>query len=281
MSALKSIVICGGAVVAGVVGTVSATVGTELPVCTTEYEIQTGDTLLEIAQDQLGTVFAVNALIASNKALVGANPDLIFAGDNLKIPCDVAVTEPVDWAMLPDVQTLSGLLDEPTVQVLDIRDAGQLANGVIPGAIHVAFPVWQDETEPRLSEAALSEVLGLSGLRLDQPIIIVNGKAGVVDLNQSTAVLRLLRAAGADHLAILRDGYHGWYQANLPVVAVPALKDPYEAVITYRAKGQDGTDQLHDLVTDSSAFWQAAVRAHPGPDGEQTRQGFFARLIRS
>ncbi len=208
-----------------VVGTFSTTHTTDAAGCSANYRIEQGDTLLDISQDQLGTVFAVQHIINANAAMIGHNPDLIYAGSTLTIPCDAAVQRPLEWTVVPDVTTLKALLHDDSVQVLDIRDQQDTVAGYIPGAVHVPYDVWQ---AAGTSEDALSDIVGLSGLRLDRPIIIVNTKPSVVDLDQAAEVYRVLETIGADHLAILRDGYRAWVTENLPVAASAGLKDPYD-----------------------------------------------------
>ena len=219
-----------------VVGTLSTTHATDAAGCTARYTIKDGDTLLDISHDQLGTVFAVQDIIHANQAKIGHNPDLIFAGDRLTIPCEAARNRPLDWTVVPDAGTLHALLHEEDVQVLDIRSHDAVANGFIPGSIHVPYEFWSQVTadpgSPE-SEAALSDIVGLSGLRLDQPIIVVNTKPTALDLEQSAEVYRVLETIGADHLAILRDGYRGWVRDNLPVTASAALKDPYDIQVVF------------------------------------------------
>lgn len=268
MSGLKMIALGGTLAVGTVVGTLGTTSSTQASICIADYEIQEGDTLLDIAHDQLGTVFAASLLIDENPRVVGRNPDLIFAGDRLSIPCDRAVGHAVDWSRMADVETLTGLLRNSEVQVLDIRSHAQVANGVIPGAIHLPFSVFETYGDPaavRPAASDLSEIIGLSGVRLDQPIIIVGTAPTVGDLEQSAAIFQLLRSVGADHVAILKEGYRGWINAGLPVVAFPTLPDPYDVTLEYGDGGTAGKlDMLAVVATENrSSFWEDAA---PAPD---------------
>ncbi|MEL6571665.1 MAG: rhodanese-like domain-containing protein [Pseudomonadota bacterium] len=230
MSVKRVLTMCGVLLGTTVVGTFSTTHATDAAGCSAQYQIKQGDTLLDISHDQLGTVFAVQHIIDANLAAVGHNPDLIYAGTTLSIPCEAALERPLDWTVVPDVTTLKALLHEDSVQVLDIRDTAATAAGFIPGAVHVPYRLWEAAAA---SEGDLSEIVGLSGLRLDKPIIIVNTKPSEVDLDQAAEVYRVLETIGAGHLAILRDGYRAWVTENLPVAVSAGLKDPYDIRVSF------------------------------------------------
>ncbi len=236
---------CGVLLGTTVVGTFSTTHATNAAGCSAQYRIEKGDTLLDISHDQLGTVFAVQHIIDANATMIGHNPDLIYAGTTLAIPCEAAVQRPLDWTVVPDVATLKALLHEDSVQVLDIRDLQDTVAGYIPGAVHVPYDVWQ---AAGTSEDALSEIVGLSGLRLDRPIIIVNTKPSEVDLDQAAAVYRVLETIGAGHLAILRDGYRAWVTENLPVAASAGLKDPYDIRVSFTPDQRSHVVDIFDGV---------------------------------
>jgi len=284
MSAGKSVVLGGVIAVATVAGALAATITVPTTVCEADYEIQHGDTLLGIAHDQLGTVFAVNMLIDATLPVVGANPDLIYAGDHLVIPCEAAVNHAIDWSVMPSVHTLADLLSRAEVQVLDIREHPQVANGVIPGAIHLPYSVFESFGDPmtsRPSEADISEIVGLSGIRLDEPIIIIGNNPTLSDLEHSTAIYRLLHSVGADHVAILKDGYRGWVNAGLPVVTFPFFPDPYEVFLEYEDLIPPEKLDLLEVITSEapSSFWEDV-----SPKPEQHRVSIakiiFARYVK-
>ena len=259
----------------------SATVGTLSTTqagdgCTGSYRIVEGDTLLDISRSQLGSVFVVEKLIAANQSVIGHDPDLIFAGDALTIPCEAAVSRPMDWSVMSDAHTLAGLLRSDNVQVLDIRAHRDVDNGVIPGAIHVPFSAW-DTTENRPSEALISDIIGLSGVQLQHPIIIVNSNASLVDMKQAATIFAILQAVGAEHVAILQDGYRSWVNADLPVVAFPALKDPYDVTLMYQADLSDDPFAAIDHASAHSdgSFWREVGHA---PD---VKSGFDASRLTS
>lgn len=245
MSVKRVLTLLGVLPVLAAVGTLSTPHAAQASSCASEYTIEHGDTLLGIAHDQLGTVFAVQDIITANRAAIGHNPDLIFAGATLHIPCDVAASRPLEWTVVPDVATLSALIHDQRVQVLDIRSHGDTSFGFVPGSVHVPYDVWGAAGE---SVGDLSEIVGLSGLHLDQPIIIVNTKPSELDLYQSAEVFRVLETIGAGHLAILRDGYRGWVTANLPVSASADLKDPYDIRVTFSPAQRSGSHDIFESV---------------------------------
>ena len=52
----------------------------------TTYEVQSGDTLLSIARDQLGDVTQWRRIYDANKDTIGPDPDKLKLGMSLKIP---------------------------------------------------------------------------------------------------------------------------------------------------------------------------------------------------
>lgn len=268
MSVLKTAVIGGTLAVGAVIGTLGTSAPTQAGVCVSDYEIQHGDTLLEIARDQLGTVFSVQFIIDANRGVIGHNPDLIYPGDRLMIPCERAMGGAIDWSVMPDGATLANLLARAEVQVLDIRENDQVANGVIPGSIHVPFSVFQAFAEPTTSRPSaedLSDIVGFSGIRLNEPLIIVSNRATVDELEKAAEIYALLRDVGGKHIAILNGGYRGWVNMNLPVVAFPSLPDPYEISLEYDDLiSSDKEELFDDVINDQrSGFWQDVA---PQPD---------------
>jgi hypothetical protein len=75
----------------------------------------------------------------ANRGIIGDNPDLIFAGVILTIPCEPSADSPIDCSVLPYVSTLASLIGTSDGQILDIRSEVELADGVIPGAISIPF----------------------------------------------------------------------------------------------------------------------------------------------
>ncbi|CAN5229578.1 hypothetical protein BH18CHL2_BH18CHL2_06230 [soil metagenome] len=51
-----------------------------------KYTVQSGDTLSDIAQDQLGSASKWREIYEANKDAIGDNPDLIQPGTELDIP---------------------------------------------------------------------------------------------------------------------------------------------------------------------------------------------------
>jgi nucleoid-associated protein YgaU len=70
---------------------VVAAVPTQVPptaveVAGTTYEVQSGDTLLSIARDQLGDTTQWRRIYDANKDTIGSDPDKLKLGQTLKIP---------------------------------------------------------------------------------------------------------------------------------------------------------------------------------------------------
>ena len=100
-----------------------------------------------------------------------------------------------------DPQGAQALLrgDTPPV-VLDIRTAGEVASGIVDGAVHLDF---------HGKDFASS----LAGLPTDRAILVTCASGG-----RSTRALPVLQAAGLTDLVHLDGGMNAWRAAGLPVV---------------------------------------------------------------
>ena len=238
--------------------------------CGGTYQVKHGDTLSEIAQHQVGTVFALHQLIAANPGKIGHNLNQLHVGVVLDLPCRVPMggfssDTPFNWSVMPGAREVVPLVQANQTQILDIRSMDAIKNGVIPGAIHVPYKAWQTASGTAPNEAMLAEIYGLSGLRLDQPIVIVNGRATVDDLGAAAFVYWLLKSSGAQQLAILRNGHQSWVNADQPLDAVPALMDPYEMDVTLAYTWRADADDIKAITqgTKVGTVLRASPRALP------------------
>jgi len=240
--------------------------------CGGTYRIQRGDTLSEIAQMQVGTVFAMHQLIAANPHTIGRNPNVIHVGAVLNLPCRVnpmgeaPVATAMDWTVMPNAREIAALVHAKQTQVLDIRPMDAIYAGVIPGAIHVPYAAWRTPAGMSPNEDMLAEIYGLSGLRLDQPIVIVNSRASVEDTGQAAFVYWLLKSSGADQLAILRNGHQSWINAAgtvlrasrraSPVNVTAAPVQPLLSALSGEVDPSDGVAAILNHLTTFAPGWE-------------------------
>ena len=198
--------------------------------CSPTHTIQRGDTLSAIALDNLGSLFDFVRIHEANRDVIGDNPDLIFPGDVLTIPCDFAVMEELDWSVMPSPEAIASLMKQADIQVLDIRAADAVAeSGVVPGSVSIPYGAWRGPSENPGSppdEATLEAAIGAAGLDLAGPILIVHSKDNPMATGRAARVYWLLKSSGGTQLAILRGGFDGWRDANLPVDRLPATPEP-------------------------------------------------------
>ena len=208
--------------------------GTAAVACSPFYTVASGDTLSGIAHRQLGSVFALQRLHDANRAEIGDNPNRIFVGQTLRMPCAAATPGTIDWSVMPNPETIAHLIWATNVQILDIRGAKETAKGVLPGSVSVPYSKWRGPKENRGKPPAperLAQLIGEAGLHLDRPILIVHGRDTPMKTGAAAVVYWNLKSAGADQIAILRGGYKAWHEADLPVASAPVVPQPYIARI--------------------------------------------------
>lgn len=204
--------------------------------CTPDYVVAKGDTLSKIADRQLGSIFKFQQIHDLNRAVIGRNPNRIFAGQSLRIPCEGVATGLIDWSVMPNPETIAQLSGQAGLQILDIRSAKETAKGVIPGSVSIPYAEWRGPKENRgepPSAERIAELLGTSGVRLDQPIVIVHSKEHPMKTGAAAVIYWILKSSGADQLAILRGGFAGWKAADLPIASDFVRPKPYDAMVHF------------------------------------------------
>ncbi len=220
--------------------------------CTPRYEIQRGDTLWEIAGAQLDSVFDYVRIHERNRALIGPDPDLIYAGDVLDVPCGALALGDIDWSVMPNPDVLAYLMERAEIQVLDVRAEKHLSKGVIPVAIWIPYADWRGPKDnpgaPQTAEA-YAEMIGAAGLRLDRPTVIVHNRAHPMSTGSAAHVYWMLRSLGAEQLAVLRGGFTAWAELGLPVVADPEAARPYDApALAFSAAWRSTDSEIKQMV---------------------------------
>jgi rhodanese-related sulfurtransferase len=100
-------------------------------------------------------------------------------------------------ARLPASELATWLAEEPRLQLVDVRNPGELAAGVLPGARHVPLAALIERTG-ELDPAAPTVVYCASGYR-------------------SSIAASALRASGIAVVADLLGGFNAWSAAGLPL----------------------------------------------------------------
>lgn len=239
--------------------------------CTPDYLIVRGDTLSGIAYANLGSVFDYPRIHDRNRDVIGDDPDMIYAGDRLDIPCDFAELEEIDWSVMPDPEDVAALMDQMPIQVIDIRGAKALAKGVVPGAVSVPYSLWRGPKENPgrpPSEADLEALLSIAGLDLDAPILVVHDKDNPMSTGRAARVYWLLKSSGASQLAILRGGFKGWTAAGLPVADRPVAARTTDVDVAF-------SDDWHAETTDVIGIALGQVDGHLL---DARPHGMFAKL---
>ncbi|MEM6386189.1 MAG: rhodanese-like domain-containing protein [Pseudomonadota bacterium] len=224
--------------------------------CSPTHSVVRGDTLWEIASDEMGSGWNYPQIFESNRDVI-RNPNLIYIGDELDIPCKTGVLGEIDWSIMPTAEAFQLISDAVKVQVVDIRSSKAVADGTLPGAISVPFDKWRGGAEnpglPR-TEAEYEQLIGAAGIRLDMPTLIVHAKDTPMSTGAGAYVYWLMKSLGGQELAILRGGFEAWEAADGEIAAKPAKPRPYTVDLafddTWRASEGD--------------VWQVASQRAPG-----------------
>lgn len=213
--------------------------------CDREYVVQPGDSLSEIAVATLGSVRAATTIHQENIAIIGVDANRLKVGQRLVIPCptEVGTAEPppelLVWDVFPDPAAAETSIATGLVQIVDVRGAKRLLDGLIPQSVWVTYRRWRWSTEtPKAlpNDDEFSVLIGGAGIRLDRPILLVANNAAPFDTGRAALVYWVLKSAGADRVAILKGGFKAWKKAGLPTTDRPASAKAYVADITLSGK---------------------------------------------
>ncbi|MEM9785510.1 MAG: rhodanese-like domain-containing protein [Pseudomonadota bacterium] len=215
--------------------------------------VQRGDTLSSLARAKIGSVFAYQLIYDANRDVIGNDPNMIYAGTPLEIPCAPSAADGVNWSVMPTAAVLDAILRTEDVQLLDIRNPKDIAGGVVPGSVSVPFASWRGPSgnpgQPPTA-AELSAVIGAAGLDLDRPIVIVHQVPTMMDIGRASMVYWLLKSSGAKNIAILRDGFKAWAADGRAVAAQPIVPVPRAVDVTFSDEWHASIMDVYGIATD-------------------------------
>lgn len=215
------------------------------------YEVRPGDTLTRIARVELGTEQRATDLYRLNISAIGTNPNLIAAGTVLQLPCGDGVLSS-GWSPLLTPERAQAVLDQRRAQVLDLRGSDKLSDGVLRRTISIPFQDWRGPKENPGAPPALpvlERMIGLSGLRLDRPIVIVAASGAPMQAGRAAYVYWMLKSVGATQLAILEGGMAAWRKEDRPVVSSVRRPRPYFARLSFDTTWWADTDEVQAIAS--------------------------------
>lgn len=233
--------------------------------CERQYTVKRGDTLSEIAQFELGTIFHLPALQQANGPRLLRDPNALLVGEVLTLPCIETSKDGLDWSVMPTGETLWSVMTQAQIQVLDIRNAKKTSKGVVPGTTVVPYSKWRG---PKANPGAaptievLTDLIGASGLNLDQPIVLVHAKASAMDMGRAARVYWILKSLGADHVAILRGGYTAWERAGLPTATHPKEATRTHPSLTFSRTWRADLVDVYGVATGQTDGFLLDARPH-------------------
>lgn len=220
--------------------------------CIPSYTVEPGDTLSRIAQTQLGSYLALESVYRANIDVIGDDPDRISVGMRLDLPCTTTAANPVNWAVFPSPDIVAHLQARAAVQVLDIRSASAVEKGVIPWSVSVPYAEWRGPREDRsmtMNADDLSRIVGASGLRVDQPVVIIHNQPSPMDTGRAAVVYWMLKSVGFKEIAIMKGGFQAWKDADLPIANRPTEPDAYHAELLFSTKWRADELDVYGIAT--------------------------------
>ena len=116
---------------------------------------------------------------------------------------------------------LQGLIDTPSVAVIDIRKVEEYRVGHIPGSMNLTFTAWRTMEGdlgcqlPQKDE--LADTVCSIGADMNTHVIVVGKTDRDIDLVNATRVAWTLKYAGIQYISILEGGYNKWAREGRPV----------------------------------------------------------------
>lgn len=165
-----------------------------------------------------------------------AAPMALFSAQAAIAQTDTTAS-PEGWSSFITPDILDALrTSNRDVQVIDIREAKYVKDGVIPGAVWIPFAAWRGANgQPGQPIAAqdMSALLGNAGIRLDRPIVIQNHSGQTVQAGRAAIAYWILKSAGAAQIAILNGGFKAWQDAGLAAAPEPSILPPVTLAVSY------------------------------------------------
>lgn len=203
--------------------------------CTPQHDVVRGDTLWDISGAQLGSVFGYPQIVEANPETI-KDPDLIYIGDVLNIPCKTGALGEIDWSVMPTPDVVAHLQTRIELQVIDIRTPQEVADGTVPDALAIPYDAWRGPEEnpgsPR-SSAYYAELIGDAGLRMDVPTVIVHAEDTPLSTGAGAYVYWVLKSMGAKDIAVLRGGFEAWAASGQRIAPRPSRQPAYDADLTF------------------------------------------------
>lgn len=203
--------------------------------CTPTHEIIRGDTLWDIARHEMGSGWNYPQIFDVNRDIIN-DPNLIYAGDILDLPCKTGALGEIDWSVMPTAEAFALIDKAIDVQVVDIRSEDDVQGGTIPGALWMPYESWRGaEDNPGLPRTAAhyASLIGNAGLRLDVPTLIVHTDNTPLSTGAGAYVYWVLKSLGGQELAVLRGGFEAWAASDREIATKPATPRPYAANLTF------------------------------------------------
>lgn len=168
---------------------------------------------------------------------------------------------------------LQALQGDPTVRVIDIRDAKSYADNHIPGAVNAPYGKWRGPANSPGELPPLTELTKLvQGLGLDPTVhaVVVSSGADATDFGASARVYWTLKVLGLKELSVLNGGMKAWAQQRLaqnaqPVSVVATRYQPSldHTLIATKEEVQKRLDSGDSVLIDArpAAFFNGDTRA--------------------
>lgn len=232
--------------------------------CEPTHNIVRGDTLWEIAHDEMGSGWNYPQIFDVNRDII-SDPNRIYVGDVLDIPCKTGALGEIDWSVMPTAEAFALIKNAVDVQIIDIRSAEAIKGGTIPGAVWLPYEAWRGgEDNPGAPRDVVhyENLIGSAGLKLDAPTLIVHEEDTPLSTGAGAYVYWVLKSLGGQELAILRGGFEAWDEFGGTIAAKPVTQAAYVANLTFSPEWRALDIDVLNVATDKKPGLLLDARPH-------------------
>ena len=168
---------------------------------------------------------------------------------------------PENLDLIIEPETLSGVLTDPQLLIIDVSQPATYDQAHVPGAIHVAPSELVCGIPPATGKLPTADTLTALFSRIgytpDKHIVVYDDEGG----GWAGRFIWTLDIIGHKHYSYLNGGIHAWHNEGFPVDRTKVTANPSEVSLTLDLSCLATLDQVKTLLNDDSVrIWDA--RSH-------------------
>ncbi len=160
---------------------------------------------------------------------------------------------------LLEVEQLASMLEQPQVQLIDIRPTESYQAGHIGNAVSAPYLKWRGPANnpgQLLSLEKFQQLVQELGLTKEMHLVVYSTGADETDFGAAARVYWTLKYLGFEQLSLLNGGYSYWLQAQQPVSQQAQQLAASSLTLEPKEKLSIDTDELRSYITSQRADYQ-------------------------